>query len=56
MGSSELLTEQDARPFIPFLNFALKRDSDTRFSTLGFLRGSVSPKPIIIPLESFQIL
>ncbi len=31
------------------------RDSATRFLTSGFLHGSVSPKPLIIPLGQFQI-
>jgi hypothetical protein len=30
-------------------------DSATRFSTSGFLHGSVSPKPLIIPLGTFLI-
>jgi hypothetical protein len=32
-----------------------ERDSATRFSTSGFLHGSVSPKPLITPLGSFKI-
>jgi hypothetical protein len=30
-------------------------DSATRFSTSGFLHGSVSPKPLILPIGPFRI-
>jgi hypothetical protein len=33
----------------------MERDSATRFSTSGFSGESVSPKPLSIPLEPFQI-
>ena len=54
----QLRVRPDVAPRSIWSNLMAKmyqRDRATRFSTSGFLHGSVSPKPLIIPLGPFQI-